>query len=463
MTMYKEINDFPNHIFRAYDIRGVVPTDLNENVVFNVGVAYGTKARELGESTVVIARDGRLSGPTLLDSLESGLLSTGCNVINVGDVPTPLLYFAAKTVGTGTGIMLTGSHNPANYNGLKMSIAGNTLAQDEIQELKNYMLSNKFSTGKGRSKNIDVIDDYISTILSKEKLSRKLKVVIDAGNGIAGKMAPKLYKDLGCEVIEMYCEVDGAFPNHHPDPSKPENVRELAEKVIEFGADVGLAFDGDGDRLGLVTNTGKIIAADRQMMLYAKDVIDAQPNATILYDVKCTKDLGDYIKSIGGTPIMYKTGHAWIKKKMKQIKVHLAGEMSGHIFFNDRWFGFDDGLYTGVRLLEILSKTNENLDEIFAKFPESVATPEINIDVTDENKFDIVDEVVARAKDVFTNANIIDIDGVRAEFENGWALLRASNTMPCLVLRFEAHDKQTLIQIQSDFMKIVDGVLSGHK
>ncbi len=458
--MYKEIENFPEHIFRAYDIRGVVPTDLNENVVFNIGVAFGTKARQLGEKLVVIARDGRLSGPSLLKALENGLLSTGCDVLNIADVPTPLLYFAAKKIGTGSGIMLTGSHNPANYNGLKMSIAGNSLANEEIQELKNLIRENQFVSGDGCVSTQCVVDDYINTILAQEKITKKLKVVVDAGNGIAGASAPKLFKALGCEVVEMYCEVDGTFPNHHPDPSKPENVRELAEKVVELGADVGLAFDGDGDRLGLVTSTGQIIAADRQLMLYAKDVLKNTPNATILYDVKCTKDLGDYVRNAGGNPVMYKTGHALIKKYMKQHKVELAGEMSGHVFFNDRWFGFDDGLYTGVRILDILAKSDKNLDEMFAEIPESIVTPEINIDVTDENKFDIVADVVAAAKQTFTQANIIDIDGVRVEFANGWGLLRASNTTPCLVLRFEAHDEDTLQNIKKDFMAVVDKVLA---
>jgi len=460
--MYKNKSSLPEYIFRAYDIRGIVPSDLNEDVVFNIGLAYGTKATELGESTVAIARDGRLSGPSLLKALESGILASGCDVLNIGAVPTPVLYFAAKQHTNGTGIMLTGSHNPKDYNGLKMTIANNTLANEEILELKDFIKNGNCSSGStAKTVSKDVADEYIDYILERESLDKKLKIVIDAGNGIAGEIAPKLFRKLGCVVTEMYCEIDGTFPNHHPDPSKPENIKDLIAKVREVGADVGLAFDGDGDRLGIVTSSGASIAADRQLMLYAKDVLANKAGASIMYDVKSTKNIDGFVKSLGGNPIMYKTGHALIKKKMKTTSIDLAGEMSGHVFFNDRWPGFDDGLYTGARLLDILAKTDKNLDELFAEIPESFATPEINITVTEDNKFGIVDAILAECKKEFIHAKIVDIDGVRVEFNDGWALVRASNTTPCLVLRFEADTQEAMDSVQARFMAVVDGVLSG--
>ena len=457
--MFKNVSSLPEHIFRAYDIRGIVPVDLNQDVVFNIGLAFGTKARELGESQVAIARDGRLSGPSLLQAMENGVLASGCNVLNIGAVPTPVLYFAAKQHTNGTGIMLTGSHNPADYNGLKMTIANNTLANEEILELRDFIKNSNYSTGTAKTVFKDVANEYIDYILEREFLSKKLKIVIDAGNGIAGEIAPKLFKKLGCDVTEIYCEVDGTFPNHHPDPSKLENLTDLIAKVKELNADVGLAFDGDGDRLGIVTNSGETVAADRQLMLYAKDVIATKPGASILYDVKSTKNIDKFVADLGGKSQMYKTGHALIKKKMKVTPIDLAGEMSGHVFFNDRWPGFDDGLYTGVRLLDILAKTDKNLDELFVEIPESFATPEINITVTEDNKFDIVDTILAKCKKEFTQAKLIDIDGVRVEFDDGWALVRASNTTPCLVLRFEADTQEAMNLVQARFMSVVDSIL----
>ncbi len=458
--MYKNFSSLPECIFRAYDIRGIVPTDLNEDVVFNIGLAFGTKAKELGESQIAIARDGRLSGPSLLQALESGILTSGCDVLNIGAVPTPVLYFAAKQHTSGTGIMLTGSHNPADYNGLKMTLANNTLANEEILELKDFITNGNYSGGAAKIISKDVSDEYIDYILERESLSKKLKIVVDAGNGIAGEIAPQLFEKLGCDVTTMYCDVDGTFPNHHPDPSKLENLKNLIEKVKESGADVGLAFDGDGDRLGIVTNSGATVAADRQLMLYAKDVIATKPGASILYDVKSTKNIDKFVSDLGGNSQMYKTGHSLIKKKMKATKVDLAGEMSGHVFFNDRWLGFDDGLYTGARLLDILAKTDKNLDELFAEIPESFATPEINIDVTEDNKFAIVDEILSICKKEFTQAKIVDIDGVRVEFDDGWALVRASNTTPCLVLRFESDTQEAMDSVQARFMAIVNRVLA---
>lgn len=461
--MYKDPMSTPQYIFRAYDIRGVVPKELNETVVYNVGVAFGSEAKAQGEQQVIVARDGRLTGPSLLNALIEGLKSTGCDVVDLGAVPTPVLYFGAKTIGTGTGIMLTGSHNPPDYNGLKMMIAGNTLAMDDIQKLKERILKDDFVQGQGESATQKIAQDYVDYICKLERLKRPLKIVIDAGNGIAGDIAPQLFRKLGCEVIELFCDVDGNFPNHHPDPSKPENLVDLVEAVKKHKADAGLAFDGDGDRLGLVTPKGEMIYADRQLMLYAEDVLKTIPGATILYDVKCTKNLGKFVQALGGKPIMSQTGHALIKAKLKETKAELAGEMSGHTFFNDRWFGFDDGLYTGVRLLEILAKSDKDLDAIFDAIPQSINTPEINIDVADEHKFHVVKALVEHAPQQFKGADVITIDGVRVEFADGWGLVRASNTTPCLVLRFEADTEQALHRIKTEFSGWVASIIDGFK
>ncbi|MFZ9034809.1 MAG: phosphomannomutase/phosphoglucomutase [Francisellaceae bacterium] len=452
----------PEPIFRAYDIRGRVPAELNSDVVYNIGKAFGSEAIDQGQSVVYIARDGRLSGPELLTALADGLKSSGVRVISIGAVPTPVLYFAALTKGTGTGIMLTGSHNPADYNGLKMMIAGHTLSGDDIQMLKNRILAAEVIKGKGSYEIIDICEEYINHICQQESLVRPLKIVIDAGNGITGDIAPVLFRKLGCEVIELFCEVDGHFPNHHPDPSKPKNLIDLTEAVKKHEADVGIAFDGDGDRLGLITAKGHNIYPDRQLMLYAKDVLKDNPGATILYDVKCSSHLEPFIEKLGGKAVMYKTGHALIKKELKAIAAKLAGEMSGHTFFNDRWPGFDDGLYTAVRLLEILSKSEGDLDDLFAAIPDSISTPELNIAVADHKKFDVVNALVNDAPAAFPKAKIITIDGVRVEFENGWALVRASNTTPCLVLRFEADDEVALSEIRKGFGDWVEAVVASH-
>ncbi|WP_440615312.1 phosphomannomutase/phosphoglucomutase [Cysteiniphilum sp. 6C5] len=459
--MFKENALTSGHIFRAYDIRGTYPEDLNEHVVFNIGVAFAQQARAQGEQKVFIARDGRLSGPTLLKSLAEGLQAGGCDVIDVGAVPTPVLYFAAKTQGNGTGIMLTGSHNPANYNGLKMMIGGHTLAQDDIQVLKQIIIKGEAKDDRvGAYQSLTIDDTYIDYIAKQEKLAKPLKIVIDAGNGITGQIAPKLFRKLGCEVIELFCEVDGTFPNHHPDPSKPANLKDLIAAVKAHNADVGLAFDGDGDRLGVITPKGENIFPDRQLMLYAEDVLKTHPQATILFDVKCTKNLASFVEHLGGKPIMSQTGHALIKKKIKETGAELAGEMSGHTFFNDRWLGFDDGLYTGVRLLDILANSDESLDQIFARIPQSINTPEINIEVTEEQKFAVVDSLIKQAPAKFDNEKVITIDGVRVEFKDGWGLVRASNTTPCLVLRFEADSEEALARIKDDFSQWVEGVIA---
>lgn len=459
-TVIKTTKETLHHeMFRAYDIRGIVDVDLTEEAVHDIGLALGSEAQSQNETLIVVGRDGRLSGPKLIQALKEGILATGCDVMDIGVVPTPVLYFAAQTLGTGSGVMLTGSHNPVNYNGLKMVIAGNTLSGDDIQSLKQRILKGNVESGVANEQNREPIPDYISCIVDDVIVAKPLKIVVDAGNGVAGEAAPLLFRELGCEVHELYCEIDGHFPNHHPDPSQPENLQELIKVVQEQGADIGLAFDGDGDRLGVVTPKGEIIYPDRQLMLYARELLKEMPSATIVFDVKCTKNLASYIEKFGGIPIMAKTGHALIKKKIKEVNAALAGEMSGHTFFNDRWFGFDDALYTGARLLEILTHTDLDADQLFDEIPQSINTPEINITVPESRKFEIVHELVTSAHNAFPNAEIIRIDGVRLEFEDGWGLVRASNTTPCLVMRFEADSDIALKRIQTQMAAWVDSFI----
>ena len=438
-------------IFRTYDIRGIVDETLTAETVYLIGKSFGSEAREQHETKVIIARDGRLSGPVLTEALKNGLLDSGCDVIDIGMVPTPLLYFATHILDSRSGVMLTGSHNPKNYNGLKMVIAGQTLSEEKIQAIYQRIQSKNFTVGHGKYSQYNIIDEYISYIKKTTHIlpSKKLKIIVDAGNGIAGKIAPSLYRALGCEVIELFCDVDGNFPNHHPDPAVPENLNDLIAAVKKHHADVGLAFDGDGDRVGVITNTGDIIWPDRQLMAYAKDVLSRHAGAKIIYDVKCTKHLYAEIKKYHGVPIMYKTGHSLIKNKMREEGALLAGEMSGHIFFKERWFGFDDGLYTGARLLEILSHDSGTSTEIFEKFPNSFSTPELKISVTPEQRKKLIADLKSSEK--FNQARIIDIDGVRIEFEHGWGLMRGSNTTSHLVLRFEADDQENLDNIQKLF------------
>jgi len=453
--------DVPQSIFRSYDIRGIVNETLNEGIVELLGKSIATEALAQGQTAMCVGYDGRLSSVEYCKALTKGILSTGMDVIIVGQVPTPVLYFSTYQFETGSGVMITGSHNPSNYNGFKMMIDGNTLAGDDIQKLYNRIILQDFSVGQGSRTERDVTRDYLDTILNDIAVAAPLKVVLDAGNGVAGGIAPELIEELGCEVIPLYCEVDGNFPNHHPDPGKPENLQDLIAAVKEHDADIGLAFDGDGDRLGVVTNTGKIIWPDRLLMLFARDVVSRNPGADIIFDVKCSRRLNGLISSYGGRPVMWKTGHSLIKAKMKETGALLAGEMSGHIFFKERWYGFDDGLYSAARLLEVLGIEDKTSDEVFAGFPEDVSTPEINIAVTDESKFDLVDKLCA-LKDQFVGGNISTIDGLRVDFPNGWGLCRASNTTPVLVLRFEADDAAALEEIKQKFitqLKRVDPAL----
>ena len=437
-------------IFRAYDIRGIVGDTLNEEIVKEIGRAIGSEAFERGEQRIVVARDGRLSGPSLLEALKKGLAESGRDVIDIGEVPTPLLYFATHYLDATSGVVLTGSHNPKDYNGLKIVIAGHTLSGDEIMGLKKRIDTGNMVKGQGSQESTSVLQDYISQVTSDVALTQPLKVAVDCGNGVAGKVAPQLLQALGCEVIGLYCKVDGNFPNHHPDPSKPENLKELIELVKSEKADIGLAFDGDGDRLGVIDSSGNIIWPDRQMMLYSMDVLSRNPGADIIFDVKCSKHLAKVISSNGGHPIMWKTGHSLVKAKMKETGALLAGECSGHIFFKERWFGFDDALYTAARLLEILSADTRKSVDVFAALPNSIVTPEINVAIDDDKKHRFVEQLSEQG--IFGDGKLITIDGIRVEFTDGWGLVRASNTTPNLVIRFEG-DSDDIIERMKNLFK----------
>lgn len=451
----------PQSIFRAYDIRGIVGETLTPDGVYAIGLAIGSESIARGQSTVIAARDGRISGPLLMHALCEGLLDSGCNVIDIGECPTPVLYFATHTLASNSGVMLTGSHNPADYNGIKSVVAGETLAEQDIQNLYQRIVEHNFNQGmRGQLEEYDdILDDYIAYITKELRLARPLKVVVDCGNGIAGHVAPDLLSALGCEVIELYCEVDGHFPNHHPDPSQQENLQDLIKAVLENRADIGIAFDGDGDRIGVVTNKGEIIWPDRQLILFAQDILQRQPGATIIYDVKCTRYLKPAIEKHGGKALMWKTGHSLIKSKMKETGAVLAGEMSGHIFFKERWFGFDDGIYAAVRMLEIIAASSEKVSQIFDKIPNSVNTPELKLPVSDESKFALMQMIQQQAN--FSGAEINTIDGLRVDYPYGWGLIRPSNTTPYLVLRFEADNEDSLQRIQDDFRQQLLGIDPG--
>lgn len=436
-------------IFRAYDIRGIVGETLSAGVVEVIGQAIGSEATERGIASLCIGYDGRHSSPELEDALARGVMSTGCNVIHVGAVPTPVLYFATHHLDTGSGVMVTGSHNPGNYNGLKIMLGGETLSGDAIQKLYQRIQSGDFTSGQGAQTDEDVRRAYLDRIVGDIAVAAPLKVVVDAGNGIAGELAPILVEELGCEVVPLYCDIDGDFPNHHPDPGKPENLQDLIAKVQEVGADIGLAFDGDGDRLGVVTNKGKIIWPDRLMMLFARDVVSRNPGADVLYDVKCSRRLAGVISEAGGRPVMWKSGHSLMKAKMKETGALLAGELSGHVFFGERWYGFDDGLYSAARLLEILGIEDRHSDEVFEDFPEDISTPELNVEVTESDKFAIIERFGELGD--FGDGNVSDIDGIRVDYPDGWGLCRASNTTPVLVLRFEAETEEALERIKTVF------------
>ena len=449
----------PEEIFKAYDIRGIVGKTLTVENILLIGQAIGSEAKARGLNSIVFARDGRLSGPELGQSLVKGLLSAGLNVIDIGMLPTPVLYYAAAEFTNGTGVMLTGSHNPPNYNGIKIVLGGETLSGDTIQALRKRIIKGDLTTGKGAYSNEKVLDKYITRITSDVKLKRKMKIVIDCGNGVAGAVAPTLFEQLGCDVTPLYCEVDGNFPNHHPDPSQPENLSDLIAEVKKQNADLGIAFDGDGDRIGVVSGDGKVIWPDRLMMLFAKDVLSRNLGADIIYDIKCSSNLHAAIEDAGGKPLMWKTGHSFIKAKMKETGALLAGEMSGHIFFKERWYGFDDALYSAARLLEILAAQLRQPRVIFSSLADSVNTPELKIEMEEGEHFKFIEQLMKKSS-VFKDAKITLIDGIRVDYEDGWGLVRASNTTPCLVLRFEGKNKTAMAKVQEKFREVLTSIRS---
>ncbi len=443
-------------IFKAYDIRGIVGQTLDDAVAEHLGRAFGSEALKQGERTVAVGRDGRLSGPSLVAALVRGLRSTGVDVIDLGAVTTPMLYYVAATrggLGCHSGIQVTGSHNPKDYNGFKMVLAGRAIYGDDIQRLRQRIEAEDYAQGAGGLTSLDVLAEYTQRIVGDAKLARPMKIVVDSGNGIPGASAPGILRALGCEVIELFSEVDGDFPNHHPDPSKPENLADLIRKVKETGAELGLAFDGDGDRLGVVTKEGNNIFPDRQIMLFARDILTRVPGGKIIYDVKCSQQLAVAIREAGGEPLMYKTGHSLVKAKLKETGAPFAGEMSGHIFFAERWYGFDDATYTAARLLEILSKVPDP-SAVLNALPTSHSTPELNVPCAEGEHHAVIEKLRQTAK--FDGAReLTTIDGLRADYDDGFGLVRASNTTPVLVLRFEGQTPAALERIRAHFMAAI--------
>ena len=440
---------FPHEIFKAYDIRGIVDKTLTTDITYQIGQAVGSEVIASGGDSIVIGRDGRLSGPKLAEALSNGLRASGVNVIDIGVAPSPVVYYSSYSKGVPSCIAITGSHNPPEYNGLKMVVNGTTLSAEGIQEVKQRILEEQFSSGEGSYTQEEIIDDYIERIVGDVKPARQLKIVIDCGNGVAGATAPQVFKQIGCDVIELFSEVDGTFPNHHPDPSQIENLQDLIKAVKDNDADLGLAFDGDGDRLGVITKTGDVVWPDRQMILFARDVLSRNPGTEIIYDVKCTRNLPAEIEAAGGKATMWRTGHSFIKAKLKESDAALAGEMSGHIFFKERWFGFDDGVYAGARLIELLAKQDQTPQAIFDALPDSINTPELRLEFEEGEHYKFMDQL----KDVaeFGDASVSKIDGLRVDYEDGFGLIRPSNTTPILVMRFEADSQAAIEKIQQDF------------
>lgn len=453
--------DIPKVIFRKYDIRGKVENELTAEVVKKIGMAIGSQANDMDEKTIIVGRDGRHSSPELAKNLIEGLTSTGRDIIDVGIVPTPVLYFATHHFNTGNGVMVTGSHNGPEYNGLKIVLGGNTLSEEKILALKDRISASNFSSGNGNVKSEEILAEYLRRIGEDIPVAfgNSFKLVVDCGNGAASVAASQLYKAMGYDVVELYCELDGNFPNHHPDPSQPENLKDLIDKVKETGADLGFAFDGDGDRLGVVDANGNILWPDRQMMVFARDVLSRNQGAEIIFDVKCSKHLKTVIESNGGKPLMWNTGHSLIKSKMKEVGSPLAGEMSGHIFFGERWYGFDDALYSGARMLEILTNAKADPAEFFAELPSGISTPELKIDLSEAEHEKFMSDLEAKIS--FEEAEIISIDGFRVEFADGWGLIRPSNTTPCLVARFEADSQEALERIQGQFKDLIKSINPG--
>ena len=448
-------------IFKAYDVRGVVDRSLTRDAVRAIGAALGSQACTLAVREIAVGRDGRLSGPALRDALIEGIRSTGCAVVDVGMVATPMVYFATHHLGTGSGVSITGSHNPPEYNGLKLMLAGQALYGEGLQALRARIEQGHLvrASSPGPLRAADITDAYLARISGDVKLARPMKIAIDCGNGVAGAIAPQLYRALGCRVTELFCEVDGTFPNHHPDPAHPENLQDLIACLRDTDAELGLAFDGDGDRLGVVTKDGRIIYPDRLVMLFARDVLQGHPGGEIIFDVKCSRHLAPWIRRHGGRPTMWRTGHSLIKAKLRETGAPFAGEMSGHLFFNDRWYGFDDGLYAGARLLEIVARQADP-SAILNALPDAVCTPELHLKTAEAENFELVEQLRSRAR--FDGAReVITIDGVRVEYPDGFGLARPSNTTPVVVLRFEADDRQALARIQADFRRAILEVKPG--
>ena len=449
-------------IFKAYDIRGVIDKTLDPSIAKLIGQSFGSAMRDKGETICVVGRDGRLSGPSLMAGLTEGLLSVGINVIDLGVVATPMVYFGTNISIQGqqakSGIMITGSHNPPDYNGFKMVLGGSAIYGEQIQALRERIVAKNFSSGQGTRSEHNIFPEYLQRIVGDVKLKRKIKIAVDCGNGVGGAFAGKLFRELGCEVEELFCEVDGTFPNHHPDPAHLENLQDLIKNLQTTDNELGLAFDGDADRLGVVTKTGEVIFPDRQMMLFAKDVLSRNPGAQIIYDVKCTRNLATYVKQQGGVPLMWKTGHSLVKAKLKETGAPLAGEMSGHIFFKDRWYGFDDGLYTGARLLEILS-AEQDPNATLNQLPNAICTPELQMPCAEGEAFSLLDKIKAEVakgtQATFETAESVNtIDGVRVEYADGFGLARPSNTTPIVVMRFEADTQAAIERIQAEFKKV---------
>ena len=449
----------PPEIFKAYDIRGIVGRTLTPDIVRTIGQALGSLARDRNRDTIAVGRDGRLSGPELIAALSDGICSAGVDVVDVGMVVTPMTYFAAEHLRTACCVMVTGSHNPPDYNGLKMVIDGTTLSGADIQALRARIERGDLHRGHGSVRAADVSSAYLDRIASDVRLARPMRIAVDCGNGVAGAFAPGLFRRLGCEVVELFCDVDGNFPNHHPDPSQPKNLVDLQRRLAQGDCELGLAFDGDGDRLGVVTPAGNVIYADRQLMLFAADVLTRAPGATIIYDVKSTRNLKPWILQHGGVPLLWKTGHSLIKAKMKEVGAALAGEMSGHTFFGERWYGFDDGLYAGARLLEILTR-GANPAATLDALPDALSTPELNIACAEGEQHALIARLQSDAE--FPGASdVIRIDGLRVEYPDGFGLARASNTTPVIVLRFEADNPAALARIQREFKRVLTAVKPG--
>lgn len=443
----------PASIFRAYDIRGIVEQQLTSQSVKRIGQAIGSEALDQNIASLLVGYDGRLSSPTLSIALIEGIQSSGCNVVSIGLVPTPLLYFATYTTDYTSGVMLTASHNPANYNGLKIVFNQTSLADNQIQKIRIRIENDQLRTGSGEFQELEVDRSYIDDVCGRIQLSRPLKIVVDCGNAVPGKIAPALFQELGCDVHPIFCEIDGSFPNHHPDPTVPENLTMLASAVLEKNADVGVALDGDGDRVGLITNRGRFVDADRMLMLLVQSILPNYPGRAVVFDVKCSSKLAALVEQFGGSGVMHRSGHSFMKQKMQQTDAILGGEFAAHIFIKDDWFGFDDGLYVAARLLKIISESSASSDEIFEPFFTGFSTPEIKVEVPEERKFLLIDRLLELAN--FPAAKLITLDGLRVEYADGWGLVRASNTSPALLLRFEADTQARMNEIQKQFRDLI--------